>query len=104
PVFAPDRLKEFAPGGADSDFRKAVRKARATVWAVATEAGGGPVDHLPEVQQLRQAAGLGLTILKDGVRAPANEIPFKEMLAARQREIAKAMGVLMEVHEELVEA
>ncbi len=102
PVFAPEKLKDFAVGGADSDLRKAVRKGRAAVWAVAAEAGGGPADSLTEVQQLRQAAGLGLMILKDGVRAPANENQFKAMLVLRQREIARAMTVLTDIHEELI--
>jgi hypothetical protein len=104
PAFVTERLKEYAAGGADSDLRKAVRKGRAAIWAVATEAGGGPADSLVEVQQLRQAAGLGLSILKDGVRAPANENQFKAMLEMRQRDVARAMSVLTEVHEELQEA
>jgi hypothetical protein len=101
PVFDPERLKEYAPGGADSDFRKAVRKARAAVWAVAAEAGGGPADSLKEVQRLRQAAGLGLDVLKNGVRVPPNENQFKAALELKQRDVAKALAVLMEVHEEL---
>ena len=35
PAYAPDRLKEYAKGGPDSDLRKAVRKSRAAIWAVA---------------------------------------------------------------------
>jgi hypothetical protein len=104
PAFAADRLKEYAAGGADTDLRKAVRKGRAAIWAVATEAGGGPADFLTEVQKLRQAAGLGLSILKDGVRVPANENQFKATLEMRQRDVARAMSVLTEVYEELLEA
>ena len=62
------------------------------------------MDALTEVQQLRQAAGLGLLILKDGVRIPTNENQLKTNLVERQREIAKAMGVLTDVYEELEKA
>jgi hypothetical protein len=104
PEFAPERLKEFAKVGADNELRKTVRKARAAVWAVAAEAGGGPADFLTEVQQLRQAAGLGLSVLKDGMRAPTNENKFKEELLGRQREVARAMGVLDDVYQDVVAA
>ena len=104
PVFAPERIKEYAKGGVDNDFRKAVRKGRAAVWAVAVEAGGGPADFLAEVQLVRQAAGFGLAVLKEGVRAPENENRLKVILVEREREVAKAMGELMDIHDDLMTA
>jgi len=104
PEFAPERLKQFPKVGDDNVLRRAARKARAAVWAVAAEAGGGPADFLTEVQQLRQTAGLGLSVLKDGMRAPPNEAKFKEELRTRQLEVARAMGVLDDVYQDLLAA
>jgi hypothetical protein len=106
PPFDPKVLKKYEDdsGTDDSPLRKAVRQARALLWAVSS--GSEPSNLRAEVQSARtKLKGTLLTILQDGFRAPAStpagEKNFKDGVQDNQRDVARIMGRLTEVLEEL---
>jgi hypothetical protein len=104
PPFDPKILKKYEDdsGTDDSPVRKAIRQARAVLWAVSS--GGAPANLQAEVQSARgKLKGQLITILQDGFRAPpaAQEANFKTQVADNQRDVARIMGRLTEALEEL---
>jgi hypothetical protein len=103
PPFDADVLKKYDDdkGTDDSPLRKAVRNARALLWAVSTS--GAPANLNPEVDAARQKLKFNLSVLAEGFRAPppAQENAFKGKVEENERHVARIMGQLQEALEEL---
>jgi hypothetical protein len=105
PPFAPDAMKKYEDEGpADSPVRKAVRNARAHLWALT---GGSPPDLIAEVDKAKAKMGPnGLNILQDRFTAPAAgpaENAFKRKLENNLKEVSKLITPLEEALDELKE-
>jgi hypothetical protein len=90
----------------DSELRKAVFRARAALWAVAAEHTAVPDELKAEADKIRaELKGVDLKammdILRNGYRAPGNEMQFKTEVENRERAIASILGELMEVYDDL---
>jgi hypothetical protein len=103
PPFSVDKLAKYANDGeAGSKVKRAVRKARAVLWAAS--ASTEPKELTEEVQKERQNLRANLTILKEGYRAPAAgvaESRFKDMVSNDGREVARILLNLTEALDEL---
>jgi hypothetical protein len=89
-------------GADDSPVRKAIRNARALLWAVSTS--GAPRSlGAAEVAEARAKLKFNLTVLAEGFRAPAAaaEAAFKGQVEGNERQVARIMGRLMEALEEM---
>ncbi len=109
PAFSADTLKKYEgdkPEGdkpdADSPLRKAVKNARATLWAIYP--GAEPKDVSGEVEQIRAHVRVKLDVLRDGYRAPAGDNAEKQLKARienDERAVAKIMRAIDDALEEL---
>lgn len=102
PPFDAAVLKNYEDDGdKDSPLHKAVKKARAVLWAVS--GGGEPTDLSGEVREVRGKLRANLSVLRDGFRAPAPaaEAAFKGQVEANERDVARILGLLRETYEEL---
>ncbi len=104
PVFADAALEKFAPTNPpeDSKLRPAIMRARAVLWAVAADNKIPTGSIASEVQKIKADLGVNLSVLKDGYRAPAKEKDFKDGVLKDERQVAKIMGQLFEVEDELL--
>ncbi len=89
PPFPADKLAAYAPGGDMSDLRKAVLKARETIWALNTAAP--PADIGMAVNDLRKTVKANLSIIKDGYKKQGDDAKFKDMILKDGREVADLM-------------
>ncbi len=103
PPFDPEVLKKYDEdkGTDDSPLRKAVRGARALLWAVSNS--GEPANLKAEVAEARQKLKFKLDVLQEGFRAPpqAQENAFKGKVEENERHVARIMGQLQEALDEL---
>jgi hypothetical protein len=102
PPFDAEKLTKYQDDAdMDSPLHKAVRKARAVLWAVS--ASGTPSDIAAEVGDIRQKVGVDLKVLEEGFRAPAPaaENRFKADVENNERKVARIIGRLREALEEL---
>jgi hypothetical protein len=104
PPFPDDAIKKYLTDApkADSPLRKAVKEARAVLWAIYP--GQEPRDLSGEVSILRQRIGVQLNVLRDGYRAPTGdkaEKAFKDRVEDDERRVAKMMGSIDEALEKL---
>ncbi len=104
PPFDPKVLQKYQDdtGADDSPLRKAVRNARALLWALSS--GGEPRNIAAEVENLRARLKVMLVnVLQDGFRAPApnQEARFKGQVEAIERDVARLLGRLNEALDEL---
>jgi Caspase domain len=85
----------------DAKIRATIQKARAVVWAVAADSKSlsGPLNT--EVQKIKADVKANLNVLREGYRFQPNENQFKNQVFNDEREVAKILAPLMEVHEEL---
>jgi hypothetical protein len=106
PPFNPEVLKKYEDDGADKDspLRKAVRSARAVLWAVTNS--GEPKEIAAEVRDVRLKLKVNLSVLQDGFRAPAaaGEKQLKDRVEANERDVARIIGRLREALEEMQNA
>jgi hypothetical protein len=103
PPFAPAALKRYDGAGGDpnSKVRKAVRKARALLWAIYP--GTPPRDLAEAVRKVRQGLTVNLHVLQEGYRAPAAaaENRFKQQVLRDEENVARLMLHLNEMRDEL---
>jgi hypothetical protein len=101
PAFDEKKMAQYGPGGPATPLRKAVRQARAVLWAVS---GRSPVP--PDLEGLvkEQRAGLKTELaraLREGYDYPQNEGQFKNQVCNDGREVAKVIGALDEALSDL---
>jgi hypothetical protein len=102
PPFAPKAMEKFAGGPAeDSKVKAAIMKARAVLWATASEAARDPAGIAGDIKKMRQDLKVTLNVMRDGYRAPANENMFKTAVMEDQKQVAKIMLALKEALEEM---
>ncbi len=99
PPFSEAALKDYAAAGEDSDLRKALRNARAVLWAVSTAAP--PADLAGEAQKVKQEVKFDLSILKDGYRYLPNEAQLKNQVFQDEKDLARILKKLEETLDEL---
>jgi hypothetical protein len=95
-------MEEYAATGAPkpSPLRDAVRQARMLLWAVS---GSEPPAAIAEsVAILGRRATMDLTPLFQGYRAPRNEPAFKNQVLNDEKNLARALGHVSEIHELLL--
>jgi hypothetical protein len=105
PPFSADVLKKYEEDAEpESPLLKAVRTARALLWAISPAAE--PADLSAEVAQIRSTLKGNLSVLQDGFRAaaPALENQLKNRIMNNERDVARLMGRLTEALEELKNA
>ncbi|HVS36530.1 MAG TPA: hypothetical protein VMS17_13280 [Gemmataceae bacterium] len=94
--FTREQAEKYAPGGDDSDLRKAVRKARVLLWAISDMPA--PKNVAEDVAAARKRLSIQLPGLTDAYHQPANENKFKEQVETDERAVASLMA---EVDDEL---
>jgi hypothetical protein len=102
PPFDPSVLRRYADeGDKDSPLRKAVRAARAVMWAVSTE--GEPPGLREEVHEERRRLKVDMSVLRDGFAAPppGRENQLKTAVLDNEKQVALILGRLKEALEEL---
>lgn len=100
PPIADQIIKEYAKAdGPETDLQKNVKKARIELWVISNLPA--PADIKKEVDDKRRIAKVNLNVLKDGYRAPANEISFKAGIENDEKEVARMFVNLQEALEDL---
>jgi hypothetical protein len=104
PPFSVEALQKYQGDkpNPDSPLRKAVKNARAALWAIYP--GEAPEKLNKEVTQLRGKIRVQLNVLKDGYRAPGGgnaEKQFKDMVENDERRVALIMRAIDDALEEL---
>jgi hypothetical protein len=99
--FAESWLKDYAADNKDSPLRQAVRKVRATLWAVAVDPTDCPANIAADVARQREQNPLDLSVLKNGLRVPQNEAQFRTQILAQQKNVAAILGRLEDARDEL---
>jgi hypothetical protein len=104
PPFPAKTLEQYAADTPPepSELRKAVRKARAVLFAIA--GGGEPAELTAQVRKERVELKVTLSVLKDGYRAPTNENQFKNRVRKDQDDIARLLAGLEEALDDLKKA
>ncbi len=104
PPFSAEVLKKYQADkpNPDSPLRKAVTKARATLWAIYP--GQEPKDLREEVRPIREQVRVRMNVLKEGYRAPNNEKVFKDTVEMEGRNVARLLGAIEDALEELQKA
>jgi hypothetical protein len=104
PPFSPNTLKKYEdnPPDPNSPLHKAVKNARAMLWAIYP--GRAPKSLTAEVSRMRQNIHEQLNVLKDGYRAPAGgraETVFKNRVEEDERRVAMLMRAVEDALNEL---
>jgi len=104
PPFSADMLKKYEGDkpNPESPLRKAVKNARATLWAIYP--GAEPKEVSGEVGPIRARVKVKLDVLRDGYRAPAGgnaEKQFKARVEGDERAVAKMISAIRDALEEL---
>jgi hypothetical protein len=104
PPFPVESLRKYQGDqpNPDSPLRKAVKNARAVLWAIYP--GGEPEKLRTEVGTRRQDIGVQLTVLKDGYPAPGGgnaEKQFKDRVLKDEYKVALLIRAIEESLEEL---
>jgi hypothetical protein len=100
PPFSQRKMEEYvAAVDKDSDFQKAIAKARAALWAVYPN--GEPTDLRDEVKALRDEIKATLTVMQDGYRKEANENNFKKKVQRDEEKVADMLIALDEAYKAL---
>ncbi len=104
PPFSAESLKKYEGDrpNPDSPLRKAVKNARAVLWAIYP--GTEPKELSAEVSRMRQRIGVQLNVLKEGYRAPAGgnaEKVFKDRVEGDERKVAMLIRTIENALEEL---
>jgi hypothetical protein len=106
PNFSPEVLQKYQADTSDpkSPLRKAVKQARAVLWAM-YPGGAEPKELSEEVEQWRKRIKIQLNVLRDGYRAPAGagnaETQFKGRVESDERAVALLIGRLRDTIENL---
>jgi hypothetical protein len=103
PHFKEGVMKRYgAPGGPDTPVRKAVQKARATLWALSATS---PPDELEkQVVTIRKRVKVDLNVLQKSYNAPMpgpEEKRFKARVVSDLEEVAPIVAALREALDEL---
>lgn len=100
PPIADQIIKEYAKADApETELQQNVKKARIELWVIS--ALPPPADIKKEVENKRKTAKVNLNVLKDGYRAPANEIAFKAGIENDEKEVARLFVNLQEALDDL---
>jgi hypothetical protein len=106
PPFPPDVLKKYdKTGDPESPLRKAVHKARITLWAVST--ASTPTELQAEVTAVRAKIRVDLSVMKESYNAPGGgnaEKVFKDKVTSDGTAMARIVFRLQEALDELKEA
>lgn len=100
PPIADKIIKEYAKvDGPDTELQLNVKKARIELWVISSLPP--PDDIKKEVIEKRAKSKVNLSVLKDGYRAPANEISFKAGIENDEKEVARMFVNLQEALDDL---
>lgn len=100
PPIADQIIKEYSKvDGPETDLQKNVKKARIELWVISTLPA--PDDIKKEVDEKRRTAKVNLNVLKDGYRAPANELTFKVTIENDEKEVARMFVNLQDALDDL---
>ena len=100
PPISDQIIKEYAKVDApETELQKNVKKARIELWAISNLPA--PADIKNEVDAKRKSAKVNLNVLKDGYRAPANEIAFKVVIENDEKDIARMFVNLQDALDDL---
>jgi hypothetical protein len=100
PPIADHIIKEYAKvDGPETDLQKNVKKARIELWVISSLPA--PADIKNEVDEKRKIAKVNLDVLKDGYRAPANEIAFKTGIEKDEKDVARMFVPLQDALDDL---
>lgn len=100
PPIADQIIKEYSKvDGPETDLQKNVKKARVELWVISTLPA--PDDIKKEVDEKRKTAKVNLNVLKDGYRAPANELTFKVTIENDEKEVARMFVNLQDALDDL---
>jgi hypothetical protein len=107
PPFSPEAMKKYEAGklADDSKLRKAIVRARATLWALSSQ--GAPQEISDEVQKVKASIGVDLSILQDRFSKPgegAADTAFKNKLSDNLRETAKIVAEMEDALADLKDA
>ncbi len=109
PAFPPARLAEYeVPGGEPpaetAKLRQTVQRARVLLWAASADAGTKFPDDIANDVKAKQAE-LKLralpTLVRDGYPKPNNDKQFKDQIFNDEREVARIMGPLIDIEQDL---
>jgi hypothetical protein len=93
-------VKEYAKvDGPETELQKNVKRARIELWVISTLPA--PADIKKEVDEKRRTSKVNLNVLKDGYRAPGNEITFKAMVESDGRDVSRMFVNLQEALDDL---
>jgi hypothetical protein len=101
PPFAEATMKNYVDVPAASDLRKAIRNARAALWAVSV--ASPPGDLAENVKAVQKDVKVNLSVLKDGYRYSANEAQLKAQILKDEKDVARILYKLEETQKELEE-
>jgi len=100
PPISDQIIKEYAKVDApETELQKNVKKARVELWVISNLPA--PADIKKEVDDKRKSAKVNLNVLKDGYRAPANEIAFKVTIENDEKEVARMFVNLQDALDDL---
>ena len=100
PPIADKIIKEYAKvNGPDTELQQNVKKARIELWVISSLPP--PDDIKKEVNEKRTKSKVNLSVLKDGYRAPSNEITFKAGIENDEKEVARMFVNLLEALDDL---
>lgn len=100
PPFSDKVIKDFAKvDGPETELQKVVKRARIELWVISSLTP--PADIKNDVEAIRVKLKVNLGVLKDGYRAPANEIAFKIVVENDEKDIARMFLNLQEVLDDL---
>jgi hypothetical protein len=104
PPFSVEALQKFQGDkpNPDSPLRKAVKNARAVLWAI-YPGGNEPRDLGGEVNRLRQKIRVQLNVLKEGYRAPAGGGNAENQFKARVENDERAVALIMRAIDDALE-
>ena len=100
PPIADQIVKEYAKvDGPETDLQKNVKKARIELWVISSLPA--PADIKKEVDEKRKTAKVNLNVLRDGYRAPANELTFKTGIENDEKDVARMFVNLQDALDDL---
>jgi hypothetical protein len=98
-AFSAETAAKYPTGGEETDLRKAVRKARLLLWALATATP--PADMAEKVAAVRKDLKIAQLPLRDAYAAPANENTMRKQVLRDQTQAAALQAELTDVLEDL---
>jgi hypothetical protein len=105
PAFSAEAVARHQPDRADSDLRRAVRRARVALWAVSGRSGEAPAELLADIRQFARESRISAAgWFRSEVRVPKDEKDLKDQLFNDGRDLAPNLGALEDILAELDKA